>query len=113
MSNLEEAVKKLGESIKDLSELRVQTVTGDVKAVIDAKNLQSLKDLLDPGKGNAKSQAKLNLVLDTTIAFDGDALNFIDTALATHELTQLHKEAITAGLNQRKAIVEMFRGVIS
>ena len=112
MSKLSEAVGKLGDAITDLSELRVQTVTGDVKAVIKKNKLSDLRGLLNPSGTGANAKASLNLVLDTTISFDGDSLNFIDTDLATAELTLIHKEAIQSGLNQRKAIVEMFKSLL-
>ncbi|MCB1670252.1 MAG: hypothetical protein R3F41_07670 [Gammaproteobacteria bacterium] len=113
MSKLSEAVGKLGDHINDLSELRVQTVTGDVKAVISKNKLSDLQDLLKPSGTASSSTASLNLVLDTTIAFDGDSLNFIDTDLATEEVTSIHREALESGLNQRKAIVEMFKSLLN
>jgi len=112
MSNLSEAVQKVGDTVKDLSELRVQTVTGDVKAVIKQNNLKDLQALLNPTGNSATAKAKLNLVLDTTISFDGDSLNFIDTDLASPELIQIHKDAISSGLDQRKAIVDMFKSLL-
>jgi len=112
MSKLSEAVGKLGDAITDLSELRVQTVTGDVKAVIKKNKLSDLQGLLNPQGAGVNAKSSLNLVLDTTISFDGDSLNFVDTDLATDELTQIHTQALESGLNQRKAIVEMFKGLL-
>lgn len=111
MSNLTKAIKKVGEAIEDLSELRVQTVIGDVTAVVKSKKLSDLENLLKPA-GNDASKAKLHLVLDTTIKFDGDSLNFIDVDISTPDLVALHKEAITAGLRHRQGLVEMFKGLL-
>lgn len=113
MSNLKKAIKAIGDAVVDLTELRVQTVTGDVQAVIKTKKLENLEKLLLPsGTGTNKVDAKLNLVLDTTIKFDGDSLNFIDVNKATPDLVSLHKEAIASGLKHRQGLVEMFKGII-
>ncbi len=111
MSNLTNAIKAIGEEIKDLSELRVQTVSGDVTAVLQTKSLENLEALLKPD-GDDAANANLKLVLDTTIKFDGDSLNFIDTDLATDQVVTIHKEAVAAGLRHRQGLVEMFKGLI-
>ena len=64
------------------------------------------------GTGTNTADAKLNLVLDTTIKFDGDSLNFIDVNKATPDLISLHKEAIASGLKHRQGLLEMFKGII-
>lgn len=111
MSKLKDAITSLGDQIEDLSELRVQTVTGDVSAVLSTRSLSDLEDLLKPD-GDDTALAKLHLVLDTTIKFDGDALNFMDEKRATPDLIALHKEAVHAGLTHRRGLVEMFKGLI-
>jgi len=111
MSKLTDAIASIGDKIEDLSELRVQTVTGDVTAVLASNSLSDLEDLLKPD-GDDVAEAKLHLVLDTTIKFDGDSLNFIDVNRATPDLVALHKEAVAAGLTHRRGLVEMFKGLV-
>lgn len=111
MSKLTDAIASIGDKIEDLSELRVQTVTGDVTAVLSSNSLSDLEDLLKPD-GDDVAAAKLHLVLDTTIKFDGDSLNFIDVNRATPDLVALHKEAVAAGLTHRRGLVEMFKGLV-
>lgn len=110
-NGLKAALEDIQNKLIDLSELRVQTVTGDVNAVIAANNFDDLEDLLTPGEG-ASAVAKLQLVLDTTVKFDGDSLNFISTA-ASPELIEIHKEAVAAGLKQRQGFIEMFKDIVA
>ena len=112
MSGLKNAIKQIGETIVDLSELKVQTVTGDVKLVLGKKKLKDLEDLLNPADGDTAETAKLQLILDTTIKFDGDSINFISEKGATPELINVHKGAVEAGLIQRQGLLEMFKGLI-
>ncbi|MDA0790661.1 MAG: hypothetical protein O2780_14535 [Proteobacteria bacterium] len=108
---LKAALEDIQAKAIDLSELRVQTVTGDVSAVIKSKNFDDLEKLLTPGT-EANAVASLQLVLDTTIKFDGDSLNFISTA-ASPELIEIHKEAVAAGLKQRQGFIEMFKDIVA
>ena len=48
MSKLTDAIKRIGDAVDDLTELRVQTVTGDVQAVIKTESLKDLEKLLQP-----------------------------------------------------------------
>ncbi|MDD9302930.1 MAG: hypothetical protein HUK40_11580 [Desulfobacter sp.] len=111
-SALRDAVQTIGNTIVDLSELKVQTIIGDVNLILDKKKLVDLESLLKPAGAEATAQARLHLVLDTTIKFDGDSINFIDPQKVSPELIELHKGAVTTGLLQRQGLVEMFKGLI-
>jgi len=112
MGKFKALIKDLEEKITDLSELKVQTVTGDVSLILEKKSLEDLESLLKPAQGEAVETAKLKLILDTTIKFDGDSINFIGDG-ATADQIKVHKEAVEAGLKQRQGLLEMFKGLIS
>ena len=74
--------KKLGEGIADLSELNVQTFSGDITTVIDSGSGGNVIDwtkLLN----DAKTSGKVRLIASARIKFDGDSDTFFAEDIAS------------------------------
>lgn len=102
--------KKLGEEIADLSQLRVQTFTGNITALIDTTSgtIIEWQKLLD----DAKSTGKVSLAADTKVNFDGDTELFIATD-ASANLVKAHNDAVAAAQQVRQGLLETFKDVLN
>ena len=101
--------KKLGKGIADLSELNVQTFTGDIATVIRENAEGSVIDwtkLLTDAKNT--TEGKIKLVASARIKFDGDSDSYFDEDIRP-DLLKAHLTAIEAGQNVREGLMEMFK----
>ncbi len=104
---IKSALKELNGKVKDLSSLHVQTFSGTLEIKVSEEDkFTKLSDALDAADGS------VNLSVETLMHFDGDAYNFVTDGIAP-ELLQVHKDALEAGMNARKALMDMVSGWIN
>lgn len=102
--------KKLGEEIADLSQLNVQTFTGDLKSIVNEAadgNVIDWKKLLD----SSKSAGSVTLVASSKFNFDGDSDTFVARDI-TPELLEAHTAAVQAGQKVREGLIALFRELV-
>ncbi|MHC4519725.1 MAG: hypothetical protein ACYTAS_14140 [Planctomycetota bacterium] len=102
--------KKLKDGIADLSELSVNTFTGDLKAHIDDASGSSIikwDELLK----SAKTEGDISLVAAARYKFDGDSDSFY-MRNAPADLLAAHKQAVEAGQKVREGLINMFGDLI-
>jgi hypothetical protein len=102
--------KKLKEGIADLSELNVQTFTGNINSVIDQTQSESIIDwtkLLE----NARTSGEVKLMASSKIKFDGDSDTFFADEISS-EILEAHMAAIEGGRKVREGLVAMFKGAL-
>jgi hypothetical protein len=102
--------KKLGEGIADLSELNVQTFTGDITSVINQGASGSVIDWTKLLK-NARTTGKVKLVASAKIKFDGDSDTYFAEDIPSTMLNA-HLTAVEAGQNVREGLIEMFKDLL-
>ena len=101
------ALEKIGDAVKDLSELNVRTYGGDVKSEIKKGSPVNWEELIK----NAKTSGTVSLKLSTDIKIDGDTDHFIaDDADKIHQ--EAHAAAIEAGRETRKAVYEFIKNIV-
>lgn len=108
---LKDALKSLNEAVKDLTSLHVQTFTGSLKVDIDKSNgFDELKKLIE----TQSASGEVKLVAESLVKFDGDSYNFItsDIQNAPPQALDIHQNAVTSGLNNRLALLELFQDLI-
>ena len=117
-SKIKTALSNLGqtiaEKISDAASLDVVTLSGDfVLTVSDVVGTGQKKFDIDNvmTKLTANANANLNLVAYTSIKIDGDQTNIVKDNLSEEqkELVKFHREMIEAGINSRKAIVDLIK----
>jgi len=100
--------KKLGPGIADLSELNVQSFTGDLKSAVATKkgegSVVDWKNLMT----KATTTGEVSLVASTQIEFDGDASTFYQTG-ATESMRTAHTQAVQAAHNYRIGLLKLFK----
>lgn len=101
---LRTAVGKLNEFAKDMTTLHVQTFTGVIEFEPSSDFKLKIKE--------AKAAGTVKLIAETYIEFDGDSYNFLTAEGGHDSLLISHYNAVTAGLEQRRGIVEMFKDII-
>jgi len=101
--------KKLGDEIADLSQLNVQTFSGDLKTVIadDDGSVIDWKKLL----ANAKSSGEVKLMASAQINFDGDSDNYFAADIPP-DMLNAHLTAIEAGQKVRAGLIDMFKDAL-
>ena len=102
--------KKLGDDVADLSELNVNTFTGDISGVVDEASEGSALDwsrLI----GAAKASGEVKLVAAARIKFDGDSDTYYADDIAK-DMLDAHLAAVEAGQKIRQGLVAMFRGLV-
>ena len=103
--------KKLKDDIADLSELSVQTFTGDIKSVVDSSsdgNVINWANLLK----NAKSTGEVTLVASTNIEFDGDSNTYYEQNIDP-TLLAAHKAAVQSAQEYRQGLLNLFKDVLN
>lgn len=103
--------KKLGEGIADLSELNVQTFSGDITSVIDKTNGGSVIDWTKLLK-DARTSGKVRLVASAKIKFDGDSDTFFAEDIAP-DMLDAHLVAVEAGQKVREGLLSMFKDILN
>ena len=103
--------KKLGEGIADLSELNVQTFSGDLTSVIDKSASGSVIDWTKLLK-DAKTTGKVKLVASAKIKFDGDSDTFFAEDISP-DMLDAHLVAIEAGQKVREGLLSMFKDILN
>lgn len=102
--------KKLGEGIADLSELNVQTFSGDITSVIDKSTGGNVIDWTKLLK-DAKTSGKVRLIASAKIKFDGDSDTYFAEDIPP-EMLEAHLTAVEAGQNVREGLIAMFKDVL-
>ena len=115
---LRDALRKVGNFVEDIATVEVQTYTGSV-ALIDAATAPNLPVADGQSRfaailAKAKDTADLKLVGHTVLDFSGDALLFRsnDPEVGTEALLAAHDSAVTAGIQSRQAIVDLFKDIV-
>jgi hypothetical protein len=103
------AIKKLAEEIVDLAEMRVQTFTGNLTAIIDAEG----GDIADWGAllDKAKSKGEVRLAMDTAMKIDGDTNLFIADGLAD-DIKDAHLDAVEGAREYRAGMIDAFADLL-
>ena len=108
---LRDAVNKINEVIADLSSLHVQTYTGSI--TVDLDNLgdeHGMNRVRDAVKA-ARADGTVTLVAEAYYQFDGDSYNFLTSDDVPTRALEMHTAAVEAGINTRRALVELVKGV--
>lgn len=103
--------KKLGEGIADLSELNVQTFTGDLTAVIDKPTSGNMIDWTKLLK-EAKTTGKVKLVASARIKFDGDSDTYFAEDISS-DILDAHLVAVEAGQKVREGLLNIFKDILN
>lgn len=109
---LKDAFTKLGAAIGDLSSLDVQSYSGTVTAKIQGSGDGSILDwkkLLTEAK---KVDGTVKLKLASHFNFDGDATLFVTEGEIPADLRTAHDEAVRAGQQIRKDLLDLFSDTI-
>lgn len=102
--------KKLEDGIADLTELNVQTFSGDLASVVDGSNSGSVIDWTKLLK-DAKTSGKVKLKASTKIKFDGDSDAFFADDISG-DMLKAHMTAIESGQKVREGLIAMFKGAL-
>lgn len=102
--------KKLGEGIADLSELNVQTFSGDITAVLDKNTSGNVIDWTKLLK-EAKAAGKVKLIAAARIQFDGDSDNYFAEDIPA-DMLEAHLTAVEAGQSVREGLIAMFKDIL-
>jgi hypothetical protein len=104
----EEALKKIKETLCDLTSLEVQTYVGDLDVVIsEASDPKDFDVILESGK----TSGRLKLAFVTKIEFDGDGRVLVPPAAAPDHIQQAHNAAVKAGHEIRLGLLSLFSEV--
>lgn len=103
-----DALQKLKEAAVDFSQLNVRTFVGSLDVAISATGDPDWDALMK----KAVTSGKVKLAASTTLRVDGDSDNFEDSELMTAGLRDAHNNAIQAGQEARRAMLEMIKAEI-
>jgi hypothetical protein len=110
---LKAAFEKLGDTVADLSSLEVLSFTGELKAVVNTAagdgDLINWEKLITEAK---KESGKVELLIASKFNIDGDATLFTSKSEIDDSIRAAHSEAVTAGQQVRKDLMELFKSVI-
>ena len=104
--------QKLKDGIADLSELNVQTFSGDISSVIDTTTSGTVLDWAKLIKDASKATGKVKLVASANIKFDGDSDTFFADDIPP-DMLKAHLTAIEAGQKVREGLLAMFKDVLN
>lgn len=107
--SVRDALKRLSDSVIDLSNLEVTTYTGKLDQAIDASTGQIKWDEFHPASG------KLTLVAATLVRPNLNTVNFraSDVLGADNRvLLELHNAAVDSARNGRMALLRMFTSML-
>lgn len=107
--SVREALKRLSDSVVDLTNLEVTTYTGRLEQAIDSSTGQIKWEEFKPNSG------KLVLVAATLVRPNLNTVNFrasdVDGA-DSKALLELHSAAVDSARNGRMALLKLFAGVL-
>ncbi len=111
---LKDAVIQIRDAISDLSSLHVQTYSGSM--TIDLTSLAEGQTVMDKVRDAVTAEAKdtegsISLVAEAYYQFDGDSYNFLTSDDVPTRALEMHTAAVEAGINTRRALVELVKGV--
>ena len=107
--SFETAFQKIQEGVSDLSQLNVRTFTGDINVSGSDLSDVNLTDLLS----NDGVDVQVTVVGITNIKLDGDVDQFISNSPNVKPVAiNAHNKAIESGSNTRKAMFDMFSGLV-
>jgi hypothetical protein len=106
---LKDALQAINEAFNDLTSLHVQTYTGvldfDAKPTKTSSAFDKVRDYV---KGeSAKPNGKIRLVAEAYVQFDGDSYNFVTEEDVPARALELHRDAVEAGINTRRGLMEL------
>ncbi len=104
---------KIKEGLTDLSELQVQTFTGELSTEViasgDGNAVLDWQKLI--AKARAETTGEIELVAATNRKFDFDTDIFVSKS-ATSEQLEIHNNAVEAATKARQALVELLKDLI-
>lgn len=107
------ALAKIGEKLRDVSELNVRTYTGDISAAV--ANVQGV-DGKPPTAKQVMDQVFQNGDLEvvglTSMMIDGDIDEFISNVDTHKDLVAVHTGSVKTGQATRSAAFELFKSAI-
>ena len=102
--------KALGDGIADLSQLNVQTFSGNISSVIDSTTNGTVLDW-EKLLADAKSSGNVKLMASAKIQFDGDSDTFFAEGIS-QDMLNAHLTAVQAGQKVREGLIEMSKDVL-
>ena len=114
--SIKTALKKVGHFVQDVATVEVQTYSGSVESIhaLSKIEFEDGKNRFQTILDSAEAKADIKLAFLTVLDFSGDAVLFraSDGAIATDELDTAHQAAVTAGIQSRQAIVDLFKDLV-
>jgi len=108
MGLFENALKKIGEAVTDLSSLDVTTYKGSVVIKSNSK-VESFDTVFSAAKANQKSSLKV--LASTRVSLDGDIAVFYDEEIEETE-KQAHNELVMEATENRRDTINMIRDIV-
>lgn len=103
MAAFKDALSTIKDATVDFSQLNVNTFVGRVDVEVGADGEPDWNTLMR----NAISEGHIKLAASTTLHIDGDADYFEDPDRITDGLRAAHNDAVKAGQEARKAILDL------
>jgi len=112
---LRTAVGKLDDLITDLTSLHVQTFRGKIVVDKDVPGQDRVKLLREAIKNAlaAGGDARIELLMETYVEFDGDTYNFIASDEVSGTIESIHAAAVQSGIKKRQALLELVKDVFA
>ncbi|MFQ5700536.1 MAG: hypothetical protein ACE5HU_01680 [Acidobacteriota bacterium] len=104
--------RTLGDGIADLSELQVQTLTGELTTQVrsgDKDNVLDWEKLIEQAK--TETEGSIRLIAATTLKFDGDT-NLFFAESAPERLIKAHNDAVESARKVREGLLAMFHDLL-
>lgn len=107
--------ESINNAVGDLSSLSVETYTGDLEVIVDAKtNKLKLDSMLATVRSSDENvKGKLKLVMATLVQIDGDSVNYIAETGVTEALLQTHSSAVKNGSEFRSKVIGLALGKLT
>ncbi|EAU56147.1 hypothetical protein [Mariprofundus ferrooxydans] len=105
--SLKDALKKLDDTLEDLSSLEVHTYVGDIEVNTEGQ----LGDFEAYIKKHGVANGKIKLVAVTKMMCDGDAVNLIPEKAFPDHIQRVHDAAVKAGIETRHGLLSLFGGM--
>lgn len=106
---LRKALDDLNKAVEDLTSLHVQTFTGSIDFTDAGSSFDNVRTTIQ----SAENTAKVTLVAESLIKFDGDSFNFMadkEAGIPASAL-ELHKACVDAGIKTRQGLLQMVKGI--
>jgi len=108
MALFEQAFKKIGEAVSDLSSLEVITYTGSVTIKANTK-VDTFDKVFAAAKAN--QNVDLKVLASTRVNIDGDIVAFYDSEIAEEEKLA-HNQLVVEATDNRRDTVDMVRDIL-